>query len=180
MMSSWMRLSCPVALRCEFEKRRNPVVCQLLVVSPSFWFYFSWLLPSVPFSGNSSPNFITKTVNFKYTSRKCLPLAQNGLKGEMSVQDDWIFFPSTNSLYHVVNGSNNWDECQQKCLSLTSHLTSIHTLAENEFVSNLTAGYQKKNEEDTNIWIGIVLSKDGWKNADKTAVSYICSHSKNT
>ncbi|XP_044874215.1 C-type lectin domain family 4 member F-like isoform X2 [Mauremys mutica] len=72
----------------------------------------------------------------------------------------WRFYGE--NLYYFSQERKSWDEAEQFCLSQDSHLTSVSSQAEQEFLSNETQGEAH--------WIGLTdrETEDSWRWADGT------------
>ncbi|XP_039374324.1 C-type lectin domain family 4 member F-like [Mauremys reevesii] len=72
----------------------------------------------------------------------------------------WRFYGG--NLYYFSKGKKSWDEAERFCVSQDSHLTSVSSHAEQEFISNETKGQDH--------WIGLTdLGTEGsWRWVDGT------------
>jgi len=72
--------------------------------------------------------------------KKVVPVGQH----YMECPDEWEVFEGY--CYLVVMNKVNWTEAEKDCTSKGGHLASIHSAAENNFVSNLAPS--------KSLWIG--------------------------
>ncbi|XP_039374165.1 C-type lectin domain family 4 member F-like [Mauremys reevesii] len=91
--------------------------------------------------------------------------AQAAMQGRCSdvltkVSRGWTFF--NGNLYYFSHEKKSWDEAEQFCVSQDSHLTSVSSHAEQEFLSNETKGQDH--------WIGLTdrETEGSWRWVDGT------------
>ncbi|CAJ0952969.1 unnamed protein product, partial [Mesorhabditis belari] len=66
-------------------------------------------------------------------------------------RDGWSYFEKTASWYKVVDQEMTFDEAEADCTSRKSHLVSIHSQEENDFVWKLA----KNVHSCAGFWIGL-------------------------
>ncbi|XP_044874221.1 C-type lectin domain family 4 member F-like [Mauremys mutica] len=85
---------------------------------------------------------------------RCCDMLKTGLSG------CWRFYGG--NLYYFSQGKMSWDKAEQYCVSWNSHLTSVSSQAEQEFLSSETKGQDH--------WIGLTdrETEGSWRWADGT------------
>ncbi|CAO4370410.1 unnamed protein product [Caenorhabditis nigoni] len=89
----------------------------------------------------------------------------------------WTWFDETNSCYKNTVGYHHYADAHQACVSEGSHLASIHTPAENNFLVGLSKTGLNTTSSDglkqNEVWIGLVYQNDSqWHWTDNSPLNY--------
>ncbi|XP_038035474.2 C-type lectin domain family 6 member A-like [Anas platyrhynchos] len=119
-------------------------------------------------------------VLFHMSCGQCKTLPQNASEwhcipnGSVSEKDSWKCCPEgwrpfQESCYYFSGDQMPWNESQQNCSGMGSHLVVINTEAEQDFLYKEIRRQMKYQEEGINLYIGLRAQEAGqWRWADQT------------
>nr|XP_038035486.1 C-type lectin domain family 4 member D-like isoform X4 [Anas platyrhynchos] len=122
----------------------------------------------------------TAVVLFHMSCGQCKTLPQNASEwhcipnGSVSEKDSWKCCPEgwrpfQESCYYFSGDQMPWNESQQNCSGMGSHLVVINTEAEQDFLYKEIRRQMKYQEEGINLYIGLRAQEAGqWRWADQT------------
>lgn len=75
---------------------------------------------------------------------------------QSNCESTWTYFATDNACYKVFKVAHSWTDAERICISHGSHLTSIHSVEEEDFVKDLArTGWIMPNYYAAGVWIGL-------------------------
>uniref|UniRef100_A0AC34FWZ6 C-type lectin domain-containing protein n=1 Tax=Panagrolaimus sp. ES5 TaxID=591445 RepID=A0AC34FWZ6_9BILA len=117
--------------------------------------------------------FVCVIKTFSFTSTTALETTTIKAK---QCPNSWIYYDHTGFCYCVFNKTSNWGDAEDWCFSQGGHLASIHSLAENSFVTNLIPFDPNDHSCDYGnfVYIGLYTLTDQatWRWTDDSPYDY--------
>uniref|UniRef100_A0A914W5X3 C-type lectin domain-containing protein n=1 Tax=Plectus sambesii TaxID=2011161 RepID=A0A914W5X3_9BILA len=101
----------------------------------------------------------------------CLVCMQNFIfvdgQGAPSCDSDWTLYRPTRKCYKVFTERTSWNDANVKCQQLHATLATIHSVFENNFLTELAY-----DTSASDPWIGLINTNGGLSWVDGSAVDY--------
>uniref|UniRef100_A0A914E1U8 C-type lectin domain-containing protein n=1 Tax=Acrobeloides nanus TaxID=290746 RepID=A0A914E1U8_9BILA len=82
------------------------------------------------------------------------------------------YFSLTKSCYYMVNRATSWHEASNDCINRGTHLASIHSSEENQFLIELSQLGRPVSSWSHFVWIGLTRRNGEFQWSDGTPVDY--------